>query len=317
LYVGTAPGGPWTTLSVGTFASVGGLAISRDGSRAVVNNVVYSLLGGRGDACALDDGCVSRFCTDGVCCDARCSPGDDNCEACAAPLTGQLQGVCAPVLGGRTCRATAGDCDMAESCDGTSTVCPADVVVASGECRPAAGACDTAESCDGASPTCPADAFEGPAVECRASLGACDVAEHCTGTAAACPPDGFLTAVACRPSMGACDPEEVCFGTSADCPSDQRHPSGTVCRASLDLSCDPLESCDGVAAACPTDENMCVVMRDAGTSVGDGGTVAEPPTAAASCGCRAHDGRPDASIVASILGLSWWAGRRRRSRARR
>jgi hypothetical protein len=65
------------------------------------------------------------------------------------------------------CRAAAGDCDLAESCDGVSAVCPADQLRANGAvCRALQGACDQAEVCTGASPACPADAFL-PAQVCR------------------------------------------------------------------------------------------------------------------------------------------------------
>jgi hypothetical protein len=59
---------------------------------------------------------------------------------------------------GTTCRASAGACDVAESCDGAADACPADAFAASGTpCRPAAGDCDVAEVCSGAAPACPAD----------------------------------------------------------------------------------------------------------------------------------------------------------------
>jgi len=60
---------------------------------------------------------------------------------------------------GVACRPSAGDCDVAEACDGASKECPADRFVASGTvCRVSSGAaCDPAETCSGASATCPAD----------------------------------------------------------------------------------------------------------------------------------------------------------------
>jgi hypothetical protein len=49
--------------------------------------------------------------------------------------------------------------------------------------------CDQAESCDGASVTCPADVFVSSSTVCRSSAGICDVAESCDGTTAQCPAD--------------------------------------------------------------------------------------------------------------------------------
>jgi hypothetical protein len=71
-------------------------------------------------------------------------------------------------------------------------------------CRSSAGACDIAESCDGSSNDCPADAFQPSTVVCRSAAGVCDVAESCTGTSAACPPDGF------KPDNTPCDDNNIC-----------------------------------------------------------------------------------------------------------
>jgi hypothetical protein len=67
---------------------------------------------------------------------------------------------CQPPAGnaGAVCRAGAGVCDVAETCTGASTACPADAFVpASTVCRSSSGVCDPAESCTGSSATCPAD----------------------------------------------------------------------------------------------------------------------------------------------------------------
>ena len=91
------------------------------------------------------------------------------------------------------CRASAGACDVAETCTGSSAPCPADSK-STAQCRASAGVCDIAESCDGISNNCPADAFQSSSTLCRASAGVCDVVEQCTGSSAACPTDGFVTA---------------------------------------------------------------------------------------------------------------------------
>src|SRR5205807_5129119 len=56
-------------------------------------------------------------------------------------------------------------------------------------CRPSAGICDVAENCTGSSAGCPSDAFQPSSTQCRAAAGACDVAENCTGSSANCPAD--------------------------------------------------------------------------------------------------------------------------------
>src|SRR5206468_1232835 len=127
------------------------------------------------------------------------------------------------------CRAAAGDCDVAESCDGVSNDCPADVLEPAGtECRPAAGDCDVPEVCTGASTTCPSDAMKPAGTECRAAAGECDLAESCSGTSPTCPADQKRTDE-CRPSTGACDAAERCDGASDTCPADALTADGAAC----------------------------------------------------------------------------------------
>src|SRR5438552_3699687 len=167
----------------------------------------------------------------------------------------------APGNAGTVCRASAGVCDVAETCTGTSRDCPADgVASATTVCRASAGPCDVAESCTGSSATCPADSFKSTATVCRASAGPCDIAESCTGSSATCPADSFQSAATvCRASAGPCDMAENCTGSSATCPADSLQPAGTVCRASAG-ACDVAETCAGSSADCPADQ-----FKSAGT----------------------------------------------------
>ena len=88
-------------------------------------------------------------------------------------------------------------------------------------CRAANGACDIQETCDGKSNICPADTFQPATKVCRAAAGVCDVQETCTGKSRACPGNGFWPATKiCRPSSGACDPMEKCTGKGSACPAD-------------------------------------------------------------------------------------------------
>jgi hypothetical protein len=63
-----------------------------------------------------------------------------------------------------------------------------------------------AESCDGVSDSCPADVLESSGTVCRAANGDCDVAEVCDGSVAACPADMFL------PDGTTCDDGSACTG---------------------------------------------------------------------------------------------------------
>lgn len=207
---------------------------------------------------------------DGACC-SSCSlrPAGTECRAVegdcdiAETCTG-TSGACPANTGiaaGTVCRAATGPCDLAETCAGTGGSCPADALAAAGAtCRSAAGACDVAETCSGTSATCPADALRAAGSTCRSAAGACDVAETCAGDAAACPPDDLVAAgTTCRAAAGPCDAAEACSGTDAGCPPDQLRPVGSVCR-DLAGECDVVETCTGASAACPAD-----VLRIAGT----------------------------------------------------
>jgi cysteine-rich repeat protein len=184
------------------------------------------------------------------------------------------------VVGGDT------ECGLAESCDGVSPTCPADVhepygtacdadsLVCTADvcdgagvcthvggnvgatCRASAGACDPAETCSGGI-ACPADA-KSTAV-CRAAGGACDVAETCDGVANACPSDAKSTAV-CRGVAGTCDVAETCDGIANACPADAVLAAANTCRETGGV-CDVAETCDGVAAACPADAKLTSACR--------------------------------------------------------
>lgn len=278
-------------------------------------------------ACQFESG-PRPGCNDGVACTVDTCNGAGSCVSApndAACDDGNACSVdtCSATLGcvnaagnaGAVCRAASGLCDVAEVCDGASTACPADAVVASGTtCRIAAGVCDVAESCDGSSKSCPVDAFASAATECRAAAGDCDLAESCTGAGAQCPADAYRPATyVCRTSAGECDVAETCTGVAAACPAngfasagttctddgnvcstDQcdgsgacTHPAGNaglICRAAAGV-CDVAETCDGVSTSCPSDSgapdgdgDLVCDAQDPCTNVGDGQDFKVSPT---------------------------------------
>jgi|SRR5579862_3719851 len=157
---------------------------------------------------------------------AQKNTAPNNCQSCQPSVSTTAW---TNVASGTTCRPSAGVCDVAETCNGTSGACPANGFASSTTvCRASAGTCDVAENCTGTNATCPADA-KSTAV-CRSAQGDCDVAESCDGTSNACPGDSFASStVVCRQSMGDCDVAENCTGTSAACPPDASQPDGTLC----------------------------------------------------------------------------------------
>lgn len=174
----------------------------------------------------------------------------DLCEVVACdPATGTVTS--SPRPGSYVCRAAAGVCDLAETCNGSSLTCPADVR-STAVCRGSAGVCDPAEVCDGVGVDCPADTLYGTTTTCRAATGPCDVPEVCSGGSALCPGDARVPqGTVCHASTGVCDPAEVCDGTSGACPTDV-YASGVVCRAATG-ECDVAEQCTGASPTCPND----------------------------------------------------------------
>jgi hypothetical protein len=101
-----------------------------------------------GAACVVDEDCVSAPCIDGVCCTSACGGGgDDDCRACSIAAGGAVDGICSPRINGSMCRAAVDECDVAETCDGASIVCPLDVPATDGTGCPDGDACNGAETC--------------------------------------------------------------------------------------------------------------------------------------------------------------------------
>lgn len=160
----------------------------------------------------------------------------------------------APLDAGTICRRARGACDAPERCDGTSTVCPADVYVEAGAvCRESRGACDVAETCDGESAACPADALEADGATCAEDL---------------CAPAQCSRGVCEMTAAPRCDDEDVC---TAD-------------------ACDPSEGCvhERIEGCCVADvecgagrceANVCRYPADEGASGGCSATRAEGPAA--------------------------------------
>src|SRR6185295_2148340 len=95
------------------------------------------------------------------------------------------------------CRASAGQCDVAETCTGTSGSCAGDVFASdttscTGHSRCGSGDSSAADHSSVTGNTC-VDVFQSSTFVCRASAGQCDVAETCTGTSGTCPADVFAS----------------------------------------------------------------------------------------------------------------------------
>ncbi|MDC0672773.1 SBBP repeat-containing protein [Nannocystis radixulma] len=105
-----------------------------------------------GATCRGPADCRGGSCVDGVCCDAPCGGGADDCQACAASLGAVADGVCTLLGPTATCRPAASECDAAEMCNGDSVDCPADLPATDGElCE--VGSCEAGACIPGAATT--------------------------------------------------------------------------------------------------------------------------------------------------------------------
>lgn len=186
-------------------------------------------------------------CSDGLFCNGVDACAGGSCTHPGDPCTGGAEcgNVCNEssddcfVTGGTACRSAAGACDLAESCTGTSSACPADAL-STATCRAAGGACDAAEVCDGSSASCPADTFTASGTTCRASGGVCDAAEVCDGSSTSCPADtGSANGTACTTDNNPCT-NDVCTDNACT------HPNNTV-PCDDGLFCTMSDTCTGGA----------------------------------------------------------------------
>jgi uncharacterized repeat protein (TIGR01451 family) len=105
-----------------------------------------------GDALLLLDPLCSEpaVCGDGILDDGEeCDDGNTVSGDCCTPT-------CTIEPAGTVCRAAGGECDLEETCDGLSGICPADLL-STDVCRPVVDECDIEEVCDGTSVECPPD----------------------------------------------------------------------------------------------------------------------------------------------------------------
>src|SRR5216117_4102244 len=208
----------------------------------------------------------------------QCDDGNNlNADCCSASCTIEPAGT--------VCRPAAGVCDVAETCNGTSPTCPADVFVsAATQCRAAVGECDVAELCPGNGANCPADAKQPSGTACTDDGNPC-TADTCDGTNDACQHPAGNAGAVCRASVGVCDVAEMCTGASATCPPDAFQPNGTVCDDGN--FCTASDACqDGTCAGDPTLLN--------GAACDDGNTCTDNDTCAGgTCsGTAAPDSTP-------------------------
>jgi hypothetical protein len=243
--------------------------------------------------CAHDAECASGFCTDGVCCDARCG---ERCEACTAELKGDgADGVCGPVPPERDpdddCVLSPGaPCEDAVQCDTGFCV---DGLCCDGVCADQCEACDV----EGSEGQCVP--VTGPP---RGGRAACD----------ASPPDDLcdtgvcdgVDRTMCSGTIGPCDPYACTMDGCLDsCSTDDDCATGHHCQDGVCLT----GQCNGTTAITPEGQEIecapyicqadgtcrtsCADVKDCAEPFGcdfAGRCVQRPPNDVPSdCACRA------------------------------
>lgn len=142
-----------STLASATASSVAGGG-TNGGGVGLVGAVGTLHLGRNGLACVINSDCYNNQCVDGYCCTSTCGGGAVDCQACSVALGASTNGTCAPANAGLVCKGSSGPCDPAETCTGSSTTCPADVLAANGTvCNDDGLVCNGGSTCQNASCT--------------------------------------------------------------------------------------------------------------------------------------------------------------------
>ena len=199
-------------------------------STSTVQTAAYLYDASFGLGCTTNSQCSSGFCSSGICCNTACT---GTCGACN--LAGHL-GTCTALSSGTVCRASAGACDVAETCNGTALTCPSDALAPSTTvCRAAAGECDVAETCTGSSASCPADTKKASGTACTDDGNPC-TKDQCDGTDVACQHPVGNAGTVCRAAAG--------LRRGGDLHRDERDLPGRRLRAGIDGLSSTAGACD-------------------------------------------------------------------------
>ncbi len=243
-----------------------------------------------------------------------CPTGADS-NPCTQDICNGVSGPCTHPAGnpGTLCRASAGICDIAETCDGVSTTCPANgFQPPTTQC--AGPSCVNATTfqpptlCNGSMASCPAAP---PPTSCApftcsgsSCTGGCTDDTDCSagnycaapnclpkksnGTACTasneCITNQCADGVCCNTNCGGSNPNDCQSCATPNAGTCTPLPASTACRASAG-TCDIAEVCNGVSTACPGDSFLpaSTVCRAGMCSAGSSTVEANCPGTGPTC----------------------------------
>jgi cysteine-rich repeat protein len=249
--------------------------------------------------------CVPSICGDGILQPTeQCDDGNTAAGDCCSPT-------CTFVAVGTVCRASAGQCDAAETCTGSSGVCPADGFVTNGTTCNDGNSCTQTDSCQagactGANPvTCSASDQCHIVGTCNPATGVCSNPAAADGTTCndgnsctqtdtcqtgACTGANPVTCTAsdqchvagtCNPTSGVCSNPVAPTGTACNdgnaCTQTDTCSNG-ACSGANPITCAALDQCH-VAGTCDTATGTCSNPNIAdGTTCNDGNSCTQTDT---------------------------------------
>jgi len=191
--------------------------------------------------------CVPNICGDGILQpNEECDDGNTATGDCCSPT-------CALVAAGTVCRASAGQCDVAESCTGTSGTCPADGFVVNGTSCDDNNACTQSDSCQAGS--C---AGANPVI-CTAS-DQCHVAGTCNPTTGVCSNPVAPEGTVCTDG-DSCTQTDTCINGS--------------CNGANPVVCTALDQCHVAGTCNPTTGTCSNPVAAEGTVCNDGNSCTQ------------------------------------------
>ena len=199
----------------------------------------------RRDSCDGAGSCLARVVPAGVSCGSSAS------SECNAPDVCDGAGGCSAELSpvGSSCGSSASTaCDAPDSCDAFGR-CVANRAPTTTICRPAAGDCDVADYCDGRG-DCATDLLRPSGSACgNQTATECDAPDSCDA-AGRCLPNPTPAGTTCLVASSPCEGAGFCDGGGA-CGGGPLLPPGTLCGSSAVSECDNADSCNALGDCMP------------------------------------------------------------------